>query len=76
MPASSIADRSMSRGSAEDRITEQLTARIGPHKYDMWFGHTRLRIEEGRLEVATDSAYVAPTREPRGGVLGSDGDVL
>ncbi len=42
------------------RITEQLHRRIGPQKYDMWFGQsTRLRVDGGHLEVATDSPFVA-----------------
>lgn len=43
----------------ERQITESLAKLIGAHKYDMWFGHTRFRMEGKRLAIATDSQFVA-----------------
>jgi chromosomal replication initiator protein len=42
-----------------ERISRDLESRIGPHKYQMWFGHAQLRVKGGTLEVATDSTFVA-----------------
>ena len=44
---------------ATRRISEQLAERVGHHKYDMWFGHTKLRVDGKHIEVATDSLSVA-----------------
>lgn len=42
------------------RISKRLCQRLGPHKFDMWFGNcTKLRVDGDRLEVATDSQFVA-----------------
>lgn len=43
----------------ESRITEQLSRRIGPHKFDMWFGQTQLSVRDGGLQIKTDSPFVA-----------------
>src|SRR5687768_4556313 len=40
-------------------IVRRLAERIGPFKYDMWFGRTRLQAKGDRVEVATDSPFVA-----------------
>ncbi|MHC4990691.1 MAG: DnaA ATPase domain-containing protein [Planctomycetota bacterium] len=42
-----------------DRFGQCLAERIGRHRYDMWFGHAKLRDEGQTLEVATDSGFVA-----------------
>jgi chromosomal replication initiator protein len=52
-------DRSSRDVSAVRQIGRRLAAQIGTHKYDMWFGHTQLHVEGTRLEVATDSPFVA-----------------
>jgi chromosomal replication initiator protein len=41
------------------RITNDLASRLGPHKYDMWFGRAQMRVDGRNLEVATDSSFVA-----------------
>ena len=42
------------------RISERLAERIGHHTYDMWFGDTtRLQVEGSRVQVATNSRFVA-----------------
>jgi chromosomal replication initiator protein len=41
------------------RISRQLASRIGPHKFDMWFGNAKLQVDGRRVEVATDSSFVA-----------------
>lgn len=47
------------RGAAARQVSEALARRLGPHKFDMWFGHAHLRVEGTRLDVATDSPFVA-----------------
>lgn len=42
-----------------DRLCEELSRRIGSHKYGMWFGHTRLAVDDGRLTVQTVNQFVA-----------------
>jgi chromosomal replication initiator protein len=42
-----------------ERIQQELMSHLGEHKYDMWFGGTRLRLDDDRLEVATASPFVA-----------------
>ena len=42
-----------------EQISQRLQTRIGPHKYEMWFGHTRLNVDGPRLEVATYNEFVA-----------------
>lgn len=53
--------RSGSRKSpaAARAISEELAKRIGQNKYDRWFGRTRLEVQGSRVEVATDSQFVA-----------------
>jgi chromosomal replication initiator protein len=56
----SSVDRRSADISPAARLGEHLARRIGRHKFDMWFGHsTRLLVEGERLEVATDSQFVA-----------------
>ena len=56
----SLVDRRSADPSPAARLGEHLARRIGRHKFDMWFGHsTRLLVEGERLEVATDSQFVA-----------------
>ena len=45
--------------SAARQIGRELATKIGPHKYDMWFGHTKLKVSGRRLEVQVSSSYVA-----------------
>ena len=57
--AQSRRDSTERPGNATDSITRRLSECIGSHKFDMWFGHTELCVDGDRLEVATDSAFVA-----------------
>ncbi len=41
------------------RIGEQLASHIGSHKYEMWFGNAELRVSGEKVEVSTDSPFVA-----------------
>jgi chromosomal replication initiator protein len=49
------------RGGAEleRSITQSLTQRIGPHKFDMWFGNAEVHVSGEQVQVTTDSAFVA-----------------
>jgi chromosomal replication initiator protein len=47
------------RRNAGDRISLALAERIGAHKFDMWFGHARMDVQGDRLDIATDSEFVA-----------------
>ena len=53
------------RAAALDRFLRELCARIGSQRFDMWFAHTRLRINGQRLEVHTDSRFVANSIDSR-----------
>lgn len=42
------------------QLIDRLQSAIGAHKYEMWFGDTaRLRLNDGQLEVAASSRFVA-----------------
>ena len=50
----------MASDSASRRISHALAERIGRHSYDMWFAEaTRLCVRGERLEVVTNSGFVA-----------------
>jgi chromosomal replication initiator protein len=45
---------------ATHAINQRLAEHIGRHSYEMWFGHAaRLRVEGTRVEVVTESRFVA-----------------
>lgn len=44
---------------AAGNIRHRLIARIGSHRFDMWFGTTTMRISGTTLNVTTDSQFVA-----------------
>lgn len=45
---------------AVPQINEELLSRVGPQKFNAWFKHgTRLKLEDGCLEVAVPNPFVA-----------------
>ncbi|MBT8485101.1 MAG: AAA family ATPase [Phycisphaerae bacterium] len=59
-PAKSVARQgSRDDAAAASRIKEQLATRLGPHKFEMWFGRADLQVRGERVEIATDSPFVA-----------------
>lgn len=41
------------------KVIERLIAEIGVHRYEMWFNTARLVASHGRVDVTTDSQFVA-----------------